>query len=88
MRTDALWNDPAVTLAKVESFLHIYNVLSAERRYIVPVVSDKSSPIAPEDVDYLASLYADDIRSTQSLTGVNLEDWLDLAYSYEEPMQP
>ncbi len=87
LRADMLWNDHAATLAKVQAFLGIENVLRAERHYIVPVESDKSAPLASEDAEYLAALYADDIRRTQSLTGVNLENWLDLAFPYEEPMR-
>jgi Sulfotransferase domain len=86
LRTDALWNNPAHTLAKVQSFLDIKNVLRAERRYIVPAESDHSTPLHREDADYLLALYADDIRKTQHLTGVNLEDWLTVAAPYAEPM--
>jgi Sulfotransferase domain len=79
LRTDALWTDPAATLHEVQSFLEIPVVINAEQRYVVPFESDKSVPFAPEDADYLAGLYADDIRTTQSLTGLNLQDWLNPA---------
>jgi hypothetical protein len=45
-------------------------------------------PLRPEDADYLTAHYADDIRRTQSLTDLALEDWLNLAPPYDEPMRP
>jgi len=87
LRTDALWSDPAATLQEVQSFLEIPLVRNAEQRRVVPFESDKSVPLAPEVADYLAALYADDIRRTQSLTGLNLQGWLDPASGYDEPMR-
>ena len=62
LRTDALWCDPAATLEAVQSFLEIDLVPKAEQRYVVPIASDKSASLTSEDADYLATLYADDIR--------------------------
>jgi hypothetical protein len=86
LRSDALWNDPACTLAEVQSFFDIENVLRAERRYIVPVESDQGTPLQRKDADHLLALYADDICRTQRLTGIDLEDWLTLIPPYAEPM--
>jgi hypothetical protein len=77
IRTDALWENPAATLRQVQSFLGVTPLLDEERRYVVPIDSDKSVPLAPDDALHLAALYANDIRRTQSLTGLDLQDWLD-----------
>jgi hypothetical protein len=42
LRTDALWGDPAATLARVQDFLGVEKLLDAQRRYVAPITSDKS----------------------------------------------
>jgi Sulfotransferase domain len=88
LRADALWNNPAATLRQIQSFLEVTPLLAKKRRYVVPVNSDKSVPLAPDDALYLAALYANDIRRTQSLTGLDLQDWLDPTSAFAEPMRP
>lgn len=88
LRTDALWGDPSGTLRTVHSFLDVPPGRDAERRYTVPVQSDRSVPLPREDAEYLAALYRDDILTTQSLTGLDLHDWLSPDSSAAEPMRP
>jgi Sulfotransferase domain len=84
LRTDAFWNDCAGTLARVAGFLGIEGFPSVQRRYIVPGRTEASAPLPAQDRRLLEARYADDIRHTESLTGLHLTDWLDPGYL--EPM--
>ncbi|MCX8254576.1 hypothetical protein RHAL1_02506 [Beijerinckiaceae bacterium RH AL1] len=89
LRTDALWNEPAATLAKVHAFLGVPGTGEAEQRYVAPRVSgedDRSATLDPADAAYLADLFAEDIVETARLTGLDLRDWLGVPSS--DPMRP
>lgn len=89
LRTDHLWNHPDATLRDVAAFLGV----APPRQGWTPAAGTSSGrthggpPAAtPEEIAGLTSLYAEDIRMTQALTGLALSDWLDDAY--REPMAP
>jgi hypothetical protein len=88
LRTDALWKHPAATLLQVQSFLSVAPLIEEKRRYVVAIDSDKTVPLSPDDALFLAAVYANDIRRTQNLTGLDLQDWLEPASVYAEPMRP
>ncbi len=87
LRTDALWIDPVATLQKIQTFLAVAPLPDAPRRYIVPLDSAASAPLTPADASYLLTLYADDIGRTQTLSGLDRNDWLDPNSAYVEPMR-
>jgi len=87
LRTDHLWNHPDTTVRNVASFLGI----PPNRQGHASVAGTSSArtlagpPAAtPEEIAGLTSLYADDIRTTEAMTGLALSDWLNDAY--REPM--
>lgn len=87
LRTDALWHDTPATLSGIEAFLDVPHELGCDAgpEYIVPlkpgsVGSLDDAPLRAR----LAALFARDIDQTQTLTGLDLGDWLSPAYA--EPM--
>lgn len=83
-RTDHLFDRSAEVLCEVERFLGVPQILSARRRYIVPVVSEDMGEMSIEDRHYLSALFAPCIAATQQLTGLELSDWV--RDDYREPM--
>lgn len=88
VRTDALWTEFAATMGRIHAFLDVPPSQAVKRRYVVPLPGGPKTPPAADDLEYLGSLYADDIRRTQSLTGLDLGDWLGAPGEYQEPMGP
>lgn len=88
LRTDVLWLEPTATLDEVCSFLGVPPIEWPGRRYVTHAATDRSLAPAPADLDYLASLFADDIPRTQALTGLDLRDWLEPSGLTAEPMRP
>lgn len=89
LRTDHLWNHPDTTVRNVASFLGISPTRQGQT-WVARTSSARTLaglPAAtPEEIAGLTSLYAEDIRTTEAMTGLALSDWLDEAY--REPMAP
>jgi hypothetical protein len=88
LRTDDLWHDTGRTLAGIERFLGVSPAVSARapQRYIVPLAPVGAPGMTDPVRASLDALYAEDIRQTAALAGLDLSDWL--APGYAEPMQP
>lgn len=84
LRTDHLFSQPQVTLARVQAFLGVDRVVEGSPRYVVPLESRALASLAAEDRLYLDGLFADSIAETQRLTGLDLSDWR--SADYAEPM--
>ncbi|MCW5737695.1 MAG: sulfotransferase domain-containing protein [Enhydrobacter sp.] len=84
LRTDALWSRPDETMASVLNFLRV-TPREGRREYIVPKVRSAPSVLSVAVRAELDAYFADDIRETGKLTGLDLSDWLDPGY--QEPMQ-
>ena len=84
-RTDALWRAPDDVLAPLQAFLGLAPMqLAKAGEYIVPLESAALGAMPETDRAYLTDLFAEDVRQTAHLTGLNLSDWL--AAEYREPM--
>ena len=83
IRCDRMWSDFRPTLRGLCAFLGAPSH-PRERRYVAPVETRSMAPIRREDLDHLSDLYAEDIRETAALTGLDLDDRLDRDYA--EPM--
>jgi hypothetical protein len=87
LRTDRLWRDPDAALSDICAFLGVatYPRQIGKSTYRVPIQTRGLGKMCPGDRRYLDALFADDIRLTSSLTGLDLTDWVDPAYA--EPME-
>lgn len=85
-RTDHLWTDPKGSLAAIQDFLSVPRRLTSERSYIVPLESNQTLTMAPDDRLLLDDLYKSSIEAAARLTGLDLSDWLQPGYL--EPMTP
>ncbi len=83
-RTDRLWLDPGQVLGEVQDFIGIERRLAAQRRYVVPIDSPDLGPIPAEPREMLDQVFAEDIRRTAALCGLDVSDWL--RPDYREPM--
>lgn len=87
LRTDQMWNDRESCMARIADFLGIAPFPPASRstEYVVPREDTRElGRPEPADLTYMMTLFRQDIARTASLTGLDLSDWLDPAYS--EPM--
>ncbi|RYD85631.1 MAG: sulfotransferase [Verrucomicrobiaceae bacterium] len=84
-RTDMLWKQPGVELARVQNFLGVQALLSPQQEYIVPMRSDSQPPMHKGAYESLARIFDSTISELGNLTGLDFEDWRDPDYS--EPMQ-
>ena len=85
LRTDRLWTCTAETLNTVYAHIGIDERFAADRRYVVPEKSRELGNFPAACRAALDEMFAADIQRTADLTGLDLDDWLDL--SYAEPMQ-
>jgi hypothetical protein len=83
--TDDLWLEPRSTLAAIEDFLCIPHRLNPKQEYIILANTKTHAVLDPACRRRLDALYADDIRKTARLTGLNLSTWL--SRDYEEPVR-
>jgi hypothetical protein len=79
-RTDALWHDRARVLREVHAFLNVDAIAVPERSYIAPVQSNQPNLLPMEIKRKLDRTFADDIGKVESLTGLDLADWLNPSY--------
>ena len=87
VRTDSLWRDPSGVVQRLHGFLGLEpRPVQAQPRYVSIPPSGGGQPIAEAEQAYLTALFADEIRRTAALSGLDLADWLDPAY--REPMAP
>lgn len=89
LRTDHLWSNPDTTVRNVMSFLGIRPIQKRQERVAGPSGAGtlgRVSAATPEEIAGLTALYAEDIRTTETMTGLSLSDWLDDAY--REPTAP
>ncbi|WP_168929296.1 sulfotransferase [Nocardioides sp. GY 10113] len=86
VRTDQLWSRSDEVVEALLDFLGVeQRRLTDGQEYVVPRVQSVAlDPLDPEDRDYLREVFADDIRETATLTGVDLSDWLEP--DYRDPM--
>ena len=84
LRTDSLWENPPLEVARVHEFLGIAPPDAIEPNYIVPIDTRSIAPITRAALGFLSELFADDILETQKLTHLRLDDWSSPDYS--EPM--
>ena len=85
-RTDQLWLDPVGTLHRITDWLGLSSEPLSGLRFLYdpPMMSRSAGTISRGDLERLTTLYADDIRETSALTGIDLTDWL--SPDYTEPM--
>lgn len=90
LQVDDLWSEPAQTLARIERFLGVPEIVSRgpERGYIeaVPGASGDGRILSAIMQNRLQKLFAPDICETARLTGLDLGNWL--AENYEEDIRP
>ncbi|GEM_PF-524048 len=87
LRTDHLWRDSGACLAGICSFLDVTPMAhEGPSVYQVPHDSRELGRMSLADRQYLDALFRQEIEETQTLTGIDLSDWLDP--DYEEPMPP
>jgi hypothetical protein len=79
-RTDALWRTQEQVLRDVQKFLNVDEKVGNDRRYIVPVDTTDLGTLPPAARARLDEMFAEDIRATASLTGLDLADWLEPSY--------
>lgn len=85
LRTDALWRDPQSCMDRLTRFLDLVPLICVQAgRYRPPIDTRHLGGLAPQDRRRLEDLFAEDIRQTAALVGIDLSDWLDPAYA--EPM--
>ncbi|HEU5018082.1 MAG TPA: sulfotransferase domain-containing protein [Pseudolabrys sp.] len=85
-RTDRLWNDQPAVLAQVQEFLGLERRGRTDRYYCAPVLTWSPDGIPATTRARLDAIFADDIRGTAELAGLDLGDWLNP--NYREPMMP
>src|SRR5665213_2117912 len=86
LRTDKLWSDIKGSLERIQEFLGIEVPSVAASVYSAPNLKhDITFGIDDKSRELLDARFADDIRLTSSLTGMDLTDWLDP--KYQEPMR-
>lgn len=85
-RTDHLWTRSEEVVGEVLDHLGVARrTLTEGREYVVPLKKTvRVDPLSDADRTHLQSLFADDIRATAALTGLDLDDWLDP--DYQDPM--
>ncbi len=85
-RVDDLWNRPAATLARIEKHLEVepHDRSGLRSVYTAPVPTTGAETLTDAARAFLAPAFAEDLRRTEALTGVDLADWMDPAY--REPM--
>jgi Sulfotransferase domain len=84
-RADALWQDHVRVLGEIEAFLNVDINTPQDRRYVSPADAESLDGLSARMRVKLDELFTVDIRATASLTGLDLADWLDLAY--QEPIE-
>jgi Sulfotransferase domain len=80
LRTDELWNEPMRVVSRVHAFLGVPPPDAVERNYVTPGDTFDLNPVPKKAVLTLNTLYADDIKRTSRLTGIDLDDWLSPDY--------
>ena len=80
LRTDELWRDPMRVLTRVHAFLGVPPPNAVERAYVTPVDALGLGAIPKEALSMLNTLYADDIKLTCRLSGIDLDDWMSPDY--------
>ncbi len=90
-QTDRLWLEPGQVLRAVQDFIGVERRLAAPRRYVpaprrwvAPLNTTDHGAIPADSRLALDQVFADDIRRTAALTGLDLADWL--RPDYREPM--
>ncbi len=79
LRSDRLWSHPDAVLREMHGFLGVEPIGLGGQSELA-AFRGLYAPMAEADRAYLDGVFADDIRQTQVLTGVDLEDWLSPAY--------
>jgi hypothetical protein len=79
-RTDAHWRNQDQVLRDVQKFLNVDEKLSDGRQYIVPADTTDLGTLPHTTRTRLDEMFAEDIRATASLTGLDLADWLEPSY--------
>lgn len=83
LRSDLHWTQPEQTRRRVLSFLNIKSNCATKPTSGEPRVTESMHALSPKtlaEITSLSAMYADDIRATEALTGVELTDWLDEGY--------
>jgi hypothetical protein len=81
LRTDELWNEPMRVMSRVHAFLGVLAPDPVEKDYIVPLDTRDVGHIPRRVLQRLNALYANDIKQTGKLIGVDLDYWLSPDYS-------
>ncbi len=85
-RTDSLWENPSIELARIERFLGIERVVKPRQSYVVPLHSAPADHMTKSVRDYLDEVFRPTISALSDLTGLIFEDWK--TPDYAEPMAP
>jgi hypothetical protein len=79
-RTDLLWWEHERIISDVQDFLHVRTCIDQDRRYVVPVDTRGLRALADPTRAQLDRFFAEDIRETEALTGLDLADWMNPSY--------
>jgi len=80
LRTDELWREPRQVMKRVHAFLAVTPPGAVERSYVTPFDTLHRAGIPKKSLLALSALFADDIKETAKLTGLDLDDWLSPDY--------
>jgi hypothetical protein len=80
LRTDELWSAPMRVMSRVHAFLGVPPPHFVERNYVTPLDTSDLGDIPERALLTLNALYADDVKRTSKLTGIDLDDWLSPDY--------
>ncbi len=81
--TDDLWIETGNTIEKIEEFLCLDKRISAKKEYIILASTKIPEDLSLRSREYLDELYAPQIRSASTLSGLDLSQWL--SPTYQEP---
>jgi hypothetical protein len=84
LRTDSLWNNPDVELARIQRFLGVENLIPARRSYIAPLKSMNTDAMTKRARGQLDEIFQPTIAVLGQLTGLEFDDWQQS--DYVEPM--
>lgn len=84
IRTDQYWLQQDSCLGEIYRFVGLTDVPTTPKRYVTPYHTDKPSQISQQNQLRLTEYFAYEIGGAQTLSGIDMIDWLEP--DYVEPM--